>query len=757
MSASASGQILPRDLQVNNLLVSQNFVVKKNSQVCGRLEVGRIETNVIQINNIIEGPGGTVIDDACATFPQGICVENIFGLSPINTNDLLIVRDGMLVDNMGSIGSQINVNSRTVVNADVEFLGQFRFLPPTQIPPPTITGLVMKALNDNGDVFWGPDSGLVNAETSFPLTGNGTPAARIRIDDANSVMELLFSTAAGDNWTYDRTWNMPNLSGNTFWGNGSGSTTITGINNTLIGQGNTLSANANSNTTVVGQGSIGVGPLAVVVGSGIGIADAASVVVGQGASSTMDGVAIGQGASAADDGVAVGEGSVASATSSTALGNQSNASGTNSVAVGADSTSSGTDTVVVGPRAGNANLAQGNVIVGCDAAANGNSGTLFSVMLGPNAGENGLAVQDCIYVGRASGRFNQTNRNTFIGAQTATRTTPFSRNVFVGASAGERAVSCVGNVFIGESASRSNDIVNNVDISGTVSGVCIGTASLLGDTVGSNSNAVAIGGGRTNVAPIILGAQVGNASNGAIAIGGGNIAPVRSGANVGASASGAIAIGGATATNNAAIATAPDSIVLGNGMTDGGTTGTYVRNTYSDSLVSLTTAERDESAPVWITPVGRMVSAAPYDPVVTGEIVWTPSVNINSTQASGTQFVRAGNIVYMTGAWTCLPGGTRTANDPTFIDPGQISFPLASLQPYPVGAGPNRMNQWQGTAWFFHKPGGPAPSPATGSMSVTWQIAPDGLRIYNTSNIPLTGLAGTSGDAIGITLYFVVV
>lgn len=131
----------------------------------------------------------------------------------------------------------------------------------------------------------------------------------------------------------------------------------------------------------------------------------------------------------------------------------------------------------------------------------------------------------------------------------------------------------------------------------------------------------------------------------------------------------------------------------------------------------------------------------PYDPVAAGEISWTPNPNIDSLQGTGTQFVRVGNTIYMTGAWTANVG---LAANTGFLDAGTINF--LTVSPYPTGAGPNTFNSYNNVAYF-------TAGATSGQLALFFQPGIP-LRLYNTANLALIG--GAPGDAIAVFLSFVV-
>lgn len=130
----------------------------------------------------------------------------------------------------------------------------------------------------------------------------------------------------------------------------------------------------------------------------------------------------------------------------------------------------------------------------------------------------------------------------------------------------------------------------------------------------------------------------------------------------------------------------------------------------------------------------------PYDPVAAGEISWTPNQPvIDSLQGTGTQFVRIGNIIYMTGAWVAV--APLPANDPSFLDAGTINF--LTVSPYPIGGGPGAFNSYNNVAYFTS-------GPSAGQLAILFQPGIP-VRLYNTGNIALG-----AGAAINMFASFVV-
>jgi hypothetical protein len=138
-----------------NLIVEDSLLVKKNLTVCRNIESSSIVAETVTATDLFLGPGGSIIDEVCATFPQGICVENIFGLSPINTNDLFVIGAGL------------------------------------QIPSGAVTGYVLGALDANGTAGWIPDPGLGMVNSASPLTGDGTLLDAVRFANGAVVGNIL--------------------------------------------------------------------------------------------------------------------------------------------------------------------------------------------------------------------------------------------------------------------------------------------------------------------------------------------------------------------------------------------------------------------------------------------------------------------------------------------------------------------------------------------------------------------------------------
>jgi hypothetical protein len=131
-------------------------------------------------------------------------------------------------------------------------------------------------------------------------------------------------------------------------------------------------------------------------------------------------------------------------------------------------------------------------------------------------------------------------------------------------------------------------------------------------------------------------------------------------------------------------------------------------------------------------------SNIPIDPIAAGEISISGSYDFDYNQGTGTQFVRIGNVIYMTGAWVYTGLGI-TPNSTSFAQVFDINF--LTVTPYPTGGGLNAYNQYIGSTYK-------ASGVDSGPLSLLWQPGIP-VRIYNVSNTSLL-----TNDPVAATFYF---
>ncbi len=107
---STGGQ--PPDSKSYDTFAADTIVIKKRLTACkyailNRAIIGNaeIEGNLqvdgeFQVDGTLQLPGGAVIDGNCATFPQGVCIPTLSGLSPIAVGDLLNMNAGATVTSL---------------------------------------------------------------------------------------------------------------------------------------------------------------------------------------------------------------------------------------------------------------------------------------------------------------------------------------------------------------------------------------------------------------------------------------------------------------------------------------------------------------------------------------------------------------------------------------------------------------------------------------------------------------------------------
>jgi hypothetical protein len=226
----------------------------------------------------------------------------------------------------------------------------------------------------------------------------------------------------------------------------------------------------------------------------------------------------------------------------------------------------------VGYRAGYRNVADGNTYIGYEAGAEGTSDYSSSntfvgsgagkfntgranTFIGSTAGAANTGGTFNVFIGALTGQANTTGyENSFIGTLNGQNNTTGNSNTFIGYAAGRSNTSGQFNTFVGVQAGISNTIGNSNFIMGTNAGSRNTTGSanfFLGDNAGGSNS--------TGGFNVFLGANAG-ASN---TVGDNNTA-IGFEANVG---SGNLV--NATAIGFRAVASANNSLVLGNGANVG--------------------------------------------------------------------------------------------------------------------------------------------------------------------------------------------
>jgi len=146
---------------------------------------------------------------------------------------------------------------------DVLFLGENDAATVPIPPKPDKQTLFFDSSNDDhlsrkdimGNVVDIEESGDVMTLT--PIEGNGDTADPLRIQGSSGARQLLFAGSTGDTWQQGRSYEMPDVNGNTFWGSQSQSGTYGGTGNTLLGTEAQLGSPGANLSTVVGVSGVG--------------------------------------------------------------------------------------------------------------------------------------------------------------------------------------------------------------------------------------------------------------------------------------------------------------------------------------------------------------------------------------------------------------------------------------------------------------------------------------------------------------------
>lgn len=307
---------------------------------------------------------------------------------------------------------------------DGTLAGQAKFVGVEYIPQAANPG--------GGDTLW-IDSGTGDLMLGASVVGGGggTIGGTIAVDqvavgsgpNAIAGSTALLWTAVGG-----LTANRSAVAGNEMFGSGAGNTTMTGINNTLVGLNAGTGITSATGCTAIGSGAFG-GTLSV--------SSANSTAIGYNAMSSA--AVAGKGSC-----TAVGANCLANVTSShnTAVGNNAGGSmtaSTQTTAVGSGALigSGGTvsDSTAVGYRALTACQAQQNTAVGSDAADSVTTSTRI-VAVGYNALGAGVAgVNDCTAIGHQALLFCTVSRTTAIGSGAADALTTSTNVTAVGYNA----------------------------------------------------------------------------------------------------------------------------------------------------------------------------------------------------------------------------------------------------------------------------------------------------------------------------------
>jgi hypothetical protein len=256
--------------------------------------------------------------------------------------------------------------------------------------------------------------------------------------------------------------------------------------------------------------------------------------------------------------VGVNSGRFSKGSGNTLLGNYANAlgiDGSNNTAVGQSSLSANNSVanVAVGVSAGGSNMNGAlNTYLGARAGGGGSTGS-NNVAVGDSAGYSNIGSGN-VFLGSKAGSVNQTGaQNTFLGNQAGFNTNA-SANTFIGYQAGRSNTGGQFNTFMGVNAGISNTTGNSNFMLGTNAGSSntTGTANFF---VGDNAGGANTTGGFN----VFLGTNAGVGNT----VGANNTA-IGFEANVG---SGALV--NATAIGFRAVASASNSLVLGNGANVG--------------------------------------------------------------------------------------------------------------------------------------------------------------------------------------------
>jgi hypothetical protein len=104
-----------RDLSISTLEYQQQNSC--HGEVKGQnITACLLQTFDLVVSGVLVLPGGAVVDDECATFPQGVCTHSISGLSPIEVMDELKIEAGLTVNSVMTANSTVTVNGTLVIS-----------------------------------------------------------------------------------------------------------------------------------------------------------------------------------------------------------------------------------------------------------------------------------------------------------------------------------------------------------------------------------------------------------------------------------------------------------------------------------------------------------------------------------------------------------------------------------------------------------------------------------------------------------------